>query len=96
MILAAATTTVIGAAIGIGTAIIGVYLWVARHITNSNRHPSRKDIVFKDVCESEKKRIEDCIESEAKLSKERFDTLVKKVDDGFRDIKVLIRNGGRS
>lgn len=41
---------VIGASVGVGSAIIGVYVWVSRHISDSSRHPQTKDIVYKDVC----------------------------------------------
>lgn len=59
-------------------AIIGVVKWVSSHTGNIDRHPSRKDVVFDDVCvergksnELEHKRLEDCIEGAIERSNEQ-------------------------
>lgn len=78
------------------TTILGVYAWLLKHLSNSKKHPCKDDIVFRDVCDEKVKRIDDCVETQAKLSAERYETLTKKVDDGFDELKRLVRaNGNR-
>lgn len=96
------STAIVGAAVGIGTAIIGVYVWVGRHISNSSKHPCKTGIdekfgkvVFMDVCEEKVKRLDDCIESEAKRSTERYEALKETMESGFKEVKEAIRNGQR-
>ena len=72
--------------------MIALFGWIARHISNTKKHPCKDDIVFQDVCDERSKRLEDCIENEVEVSKERYETLTKKVDDGFKEVKALIRN----
>lgn len=73
--------------IGVFGAIIGVYIWVAKHISNSKKHPCSEKLVYKDVCESERKRIDDCIEGAARLASQRFESLEKSIDE----LKQLLR-----
>jgi hypothetical protein len=73
-------------------AIIALYRWVSGHMSNARTHPSKQDIVYKDVCDERSKRLEDCIESEVATSRERYELLTKKIDDGFSDLKQQIRN----
>jgi len=75
--------------------LVALFGWLAKHISNTKKHPCKDDIVFGDVCDERSRRLQDCIENEVKVSKERYETLAKKVDDGFRDVKELIRNNGR-
>lgn len=96
----------IAALIGIFGAIIGVYawvgkhqLWVSKHTSDNDIHPSKKDIVFKDVCEVERKGINDCIEGEVRLFNEKIKSINEKIDthhsfnkSQFTEIKNLIRN----
>jgi len=77
---------------GVFGAIIGVYVWVAKHIAARKKHPCSDDLVFKDVCEERSGRLQDCIESEVRFSKERYETLTKKIDDGFKEIKEELKN----
>ncbi len=78
-------------AIFASTVIVGVCGWVAKHITNSKKHPCKDDIVFKDVCDETQRRLEDCVESEAKLCQQRYESLTKQVDSGFAEVKQLIK-----
>lgn len=59
--------------------VIAALLTVAAHIANSDKHPKKQDIVFKDVCEAK----EDCLEREIKNLKET-------VDKGFTEIKAIL------
>jgi len=60
---------------GLGGLITSAGGLLIKHISNSKKHPCKNDIVFRDVCESEKAGIRDCIEREIELSKERYETL---------------------
>lgn len=56
--------------------IVGAIGAVAKHISNDEKHPNKKDIVFKEVCEAK----EDCVESEIKNVSVRLDSMDKKLD----------------
>ncbi|KKN73162.1 hypothetical protein LCGC14_0403350 [marine sediment metagenome] len=71
------------------TPILGFIGWVTKHITNSQKHPCKKDIVFKDVCEAK----QDCIESEIKNMNIRLDDIKADMKDGFERVERLIKNG---
>lgn len=73
-------------------AIVGIYGWFLKHISASRRHPCADNIVFQDVCDAEKKRLEDCIEGEVKRSEQRHTELRQDMKDGFAEIKELIKN----
>lgn len=60
--------------------------WVTKHMTNSQKHPCKKDIVFKDVCEVK----QDCIENEIKNVNNRLAELKTDMKEGFQEIKVLV------
>lgn len=84
------TRTLIYVIIGVFGAIIGVYVWVAKHISNSKKHPCKDDIVFEDVCEergkrneAEHNRLDDCIEAAIERSNEQHAELkedIKSID----------------
>ena len=63
------------------TLVGGVWVCVIKHLGNGNHHPSKKDIVYKDVCSSERQRIEDCIENAMSLQSERLKTLTEKLEE---------------
>lgn len=75
----------IGAIIAIFAAIIGVYEALRKHTSSPKKHVCSDDVVFRDVCDSEKKRIEDCIEATFKI-------LTTKLDEGFKRVEGLIKN----
>lgn len=68
--------------------ILGFVGWVTRHITNSQKHPCKKDVVFKEVCEAR----QDCIETEIKNVNTRLDDIKSDVKDGFRRLERVIKN----
>ena len=82
------------ALIGIFGAIIGVYVWVARHITARKKHPCADNVVYRDVCESERRRIDDCIEGAERRTEQRFKEVKDDMRNGFNEVKELIKNGG--
>lgn len=67
--------------------------WVAKHITNSKKHPCKGDIVFRDVCDERSKRLEDCIEGAIERSEARYQELKADMQAGFSEIKDLIKSG---
>lgn len=82
--------------IGVFALIAGVYGWLLKHL--SKKHICQDDmdrlkdsVQFKDVCEAERRRLDDCIESEVKRSTERYEALEKSIDE----LKQLVRNNGR-
>lgn len=85
-------TKLIVALIGIFGAIIGVYVWVARHIAARKKHPCSDDLVFRDVCESERRRIDDCLEGAERRTEQRFKEVKEDMKTGFTEVKDLIRN----
>lgn len=73
--------------------IAGVYGWLIKHLSNSKKHPCADNLVYRDTCEQTVKRLEDCIEGQVKLETMRYEALTKRVDEGFADLKELIKNG---
>lgn len=59
-----------------------------KHFLNSNRHPAKQDIVFRDVCEAQHKAVENQLANIVKVADERHADI--KTDLG--EIKDLIRN----
>ncbi len=94
------TTAMVSGAGVIGTLIIGVYVWVGKHISNSRKHPPSDKVVFKDVCEAREKTNEaaheylgEKIETAIKRSDEQHQELKTDMRAGFTEIKTLIKNG---
>lgn len=58
------------------------YGWLLRHLFGKAQ--------FKDVCESERRRLDDCIEAEMKRNSERYTALEKKIDR----LTDIVLNGG--
>jgi hypothetical protein len=67
--------------------VVGLFYALYTHASNTDRHPAKKDIVFRDVCLPEMKRLEDCAEKEIKGLKELM-------NQRFNSLEQLIRNGG--
>ena len=64
-----------------GPLLGGILILFIKHLSNGNKHPSKKEMVSREVCKSERKRIEDCIESAMKLQIERLNTLTEKLEE---------------
>lgn len=67
--------------------IVGLFYALYAHVSNVGRHPDKKDIVFRDVCKPEMKRLEDCAAGEIKALKELM-------SQRFDNLERLVRNGG--
>lgn len=80
----------------ISAGLLGLIGWVAKHITNSQKHPCKKDIVYKEVCAEKHKGFEDCVEREIKNLTKNFDDFKGDTHRHFKEVKDLIRqrNGG--
>ena len=61
-------------------AIIGVYVWVSKHIANGKIHPEKKDIVFEKTCTMQHR-----------LENKRSDERHKELTDTLKELKDLIR-----
>ena len=86
--------------------IVAVFLalsgWMAKHITNSRKHPNQEDLVFGDVCKERGKandqshlHLKEGIEKAIIHSNEQHIELKKDMKDGFNRVENLIRNGNR-
>jgi hypothetical protein len=82
--------------IGICSLIIGVYIWVATHISNRKRHPNAEELVYQRNCELRSKGIEDCIEIEIKNIHAKIEEHHSFNKSQFSEIKELIKNGYRN
>jgi len=60
--------------------LVGLYGFVLKHLSNTDRHTDKKDIVYKDVCKAERNRLEDCIEGTMNLLNERTASIEKAVN----------------
>ncbi len=98
----AETTQIIGAAVltAIWGAIFVVYRWVSKHISNSQKHPCKDDIVFEDVCTERGKandqahdHLKESIVAAITKSDEQHQELKVDMKEGFAEIKTLIKNG---
>jgi len=86
-----AVYAVVGAIVAIFGAIIGVYIFLFRHVREPKKHPCSDDLVYKDVCQAN----QNCLEGEIKNVNSRLTELKTDLKDGFTEVKALIRNGGR-
>lgn len=85
-----------------GVAIVllaGAIVAVIKHISNSDKHPCKKDVIFRDSCEPKMERLEDCIEGAIDRANTQYENLTDKVDelkkdlkDELLEVKNLIRN----
>jgi len=82
-----------------GTAIIGLYGWVAKHTTSSKKHACTDDLVYEDVCDERGKaneaahdHLKEGIAAAIHRSDEQHIELKADMREGFSEIKTLIRN----
>lgn len=66
----------------VGAGVMALFGFTLKHCVNGDRHPKKSDLVFKDVCTAERKRISESFDhvatriAEMKSEhKERFDRL---------------------
>ena len=77
----------------LGAIIVGTIFSITRHIINTDKHPCKKDIVYKDVCDTKHKGLDDCIEGKINSLDQKFEIMREDMKEGFRDVKQLIKNG---
>ena len=67
---------------------VGLFWAFNKHASNNDRHPAKKDLVFKDVCEPKMKAIEDCVTKDINALKELL-------EQRFDNLERLVRNNGK-
>ena len=72
--------------------IIGCIVSIAKHISNSDKHPNKQSIVFKDVCETKHQGLTNCIEGKINSLDDKFETFREDVKSEFAEVKELIRS----
>jgi hypothetical protein len=73
-------------------ALIALYGFILNHLRNPDGHPAKKDIVYRDVCDSKMKRIEDCIEGEIRVMTEQIKSLEKSTNAGNKALANSIES----
>lgn len=80
----------------IATALVGIYTFFLKHVTchvnKTELNDFKKNVQFKDVCASERKRMEDCLESAMKLQTQRYESLEESIDEVKERLDKLINN----
>ena len=96
-------TLTISGIIGAFGSIITIIIWVACHTANRDRHPAADKVVYVDTCraristaESERKRIEDCLEGAVNSLEKKVDEHHAYNKEQFAEIKSLIKKNGKS
>ena len=80
-------------------AMVGLFGWFAKHISNSKKHPCKDNIVYKDVCDArgidndkEHQHLKEGIEDLKDETRQGFVTVNKSMEKGFDRMDDLIRN----
>jgi len=68
--------------------LMALFGFTLKHAVNSDRHPKKSDVVFKDVCDAERRAITDAFMSMA----QRIDDLKESNKDRFDRLEKLINN----
>jgi hypothetical protein len=68
--------------------ILGIVWKIFEHAYQGDKHPDKKDIVFRDVCETKHTGESRVWEAELKAANSRVDGLKEQVEKGFSDIKA--------
>lgn len=77
---------------GVSVAIMAaVTIAIGKHMNNSDRHPSKKDIVFNKECDLRHEGLDGKINA----LDEKVEIMRTDMRDNFREVKNLIRNNGR-
>ncbi len=82
--------------------LVALFGWLAKHISNTRKHPCKDDIVFGDVCVERGKaneqahlHLKEGIENAIAHSDEQHTELKADMKSGFGEIKTLIIQNGR-
>lgn len=71
--------------------IATIYVLFFRHATAKSLHPDAEKIVWADVCDAHRERVEDALKAHG----QRISELKDDIQRQFRETKQLIRNGGK-
>ncbi|MHC4637199.1 MAG: hypothetical protein ACYTBP_17705 [Planctomycetota bacterium] len=87
---------IIGPLVG---AVVGLFGWLAKHISNIKKHPCKDDIVFQDVCagrgkanEQAHENLKESIKAAVDKSNEQHKDLKADMNQGFRQLETLRKN----
>ena len=69
--------------------IVGLYAWLLKHATGTNRHPKADDLVYNDVCSERGKANE---QAHVHL-KEGIDAAIARSDEQHKELKTDMRTG---
>ena len=91
------TASIFLAFLGAYGLIVTVVWKVAEHVFQKDLHPSKKDIVFRDVCETRHIGQSATWQAEFSAANQRIEDLKEQVRAGFAELKSLIlkSNGHR-
>ncbi len=83
-------------------ALVGLFGWLAKHISNTKKHPCSDNLVFNDVCiergkanEHAHEYLKEGIENAIKRSDEQHNELKNDMKTGFTRIENLILQNGK-
>lgn len=67
-------------------ALTTLFGYVLRHSTDSDKHPNKKDIVYKDVCNAEQERIADNLKAQSDSLRSHIDGAEGRYQELKRDL----------
>jgi len=70
--------------------IIALFGLIIKHLSNTDKHPNKKNIVYRDKCNERTQRIEEKIEATEKNLCTKIDNLDKQIEDHHKELKNLI------
>lgn len=91
MMLQVNSNHLIAGIIGMSGLVIGVYVFMIKHLSNAQRHPDRKELVTRELCLSEQKTIVANLDSIKETANERHIDIKK----DLAEIKNMIRDNGK-
>lgn len=81
------TVAVFVSVVGCYGLVVGVIWKVVEHVYQADQHPNKKDIVFRDVCETKHAGTENTWKAELDAAKARIEDLKKHMEKGFDEVK---------
>jgi hypothetical protein len=75
-------------------ALIGLYGFVLKHLSNTDRHAGQRDIVFRDVCKPQMDRLADSVTKVEDCVEKDLGALKELMEQRFDSLERLIKNNG--
>ena len=91
IIALAETAAMVGMVAGAYVAIIGVVWKMSAHTSDRNHHPDAEHLVYRDTCEAKREAMKTGIGNNG----DRIRELKEYMQDEFKEIKSLIKDGSR-